>query len=93
MASQTRQRVAVTQSSRDVRSGTDRLGGCGQRGLAGPGGVGVGEQLGAGAGQGVESEVAAAFDPIVMLLGENGADQADQGVAVGEDARPGRSFS
>ena len=39
----------------------------------------------AGAGQDVEAEVAAAFGPFVMLLGEDGADEADQGVAAGED--------
>jgi hypothetical protein len=31
-------------------------------------------------------EVAAAFDPIVVLFGEHGADEADYGVAGGEDA-------
>ena len=47
--------------------------------------VGAGED-GAGSGEGVESEVAAAFDPFVVLLGEHRADQADDGAAVGEDA-------
>ena len=36
-------------------------------------------------GEDVESEVTAAFGPFVVLLGEHGADEADQGVAVGED--------
>jgi hypothetical protein len=39
-----------------------------------------------GAGQDVESEVAAAFDPVVVLFGQDGSDEADRGVAVGEDA-------
>jgi hypothetical protein len=45
--------------------------------------VGEGE---AGAGKDVEPEVASAFDPVVVLLGKDGADEADQGVAGGEDA-------
>lgn len=45
---------------------------------------GVGEA--AGAGEDVEAEVAASFDPFVVLLGEHGADEADDGLAVGEDA-------
>jgi len=40
----------------------------------------------AGSGQGVEAAVAAAFDPVVVLFGEDGTDEADQGVAVGKDA-------
>jgi hypothetical protein len=40
----------------------------------------------AGAGQHVEGEVAASFDPFVVLFGEHGADEAGDGVAVGEDA-------
>jgi hypothetical protein len=39
----------------------------------------------AGSGQDVDAEVAAAFGPFVVLLGQDGADEADQGVAVGED--------
>jgi len=35
----------------------------------------------AGPGQDVEAEVAAVFDPVVVLLGQDGADEADQGVA------------
>src|SRR3712207_3383838 len=56
--------------------------------LGGGGGVGVraGEGSDAGAGEDVEAEVAAAFGPFVVLLGEDGADEADEGVAVGEDA-------
>ena len=46
-------------------------------------GVGGG---GAGAGEGVEAEVAAGFGPFVVLFGEHGADEADDRVAVGEDA-------
>ena len=47
--------------------------------------VGAGE-CGAGAGEDVEAEVAADFDPFVVLFGEHGADEADEGGAVGEDA-------
>src|SRR3712207_9370644 len=56
--------------------------------LGGGGGVGVraGEGSDAAAGEDVEAEVAAAFGPFVVLLGQHGADQADQRVAVGEDA-------
>ena len=46
--------------------------------------MGVG--LGVAAGQDVEAEVAASFDPLAVLLGQDGADQAEKGVAVGEDA-------
>jgi hypothetical protein len=63
--------------------GTDRFG-CGGPpfvDVAGPGGG-----LGAGAGQDVEGQVAAAFGPFVVLLGEHGAGQAGDGVSVGEDA-------
>jgi hypothetical protein len=35
--------------------------------------------------QDVEAEVAASFGPLVVLLGQHGADEADQGVAAGED--------
>jgi hypothetical protein len=38
-----------------------------------------------GSGQDVESEVAAPFGPLVVLLCQDGADESDQGVAVGED--------
>src|SRR4051795_7631848 len=38
------------------------------------------------AGEDVEAEVVAFFGPFVVLLGEHGADQPDEGVAVGEDA-------
>lgn len=34
----------------------------------------------------VQAEVAAAFDPFVVLFGQDGADEADEGVAVGEGA-------
>ena len=33
-----------------------------------------------------EAEVAAAFDPFVVLFGEDGSDEADEGASVGEDA-------
>ena len=39
----------------------------------------------AGAGQDVEAEVAAPFDPFVVLLGQDRADEADQAGAVGKD--------
>jgi hypothetical protein len=39
----------------------------------------------AGAGEDVEAEVAAAFGPFVVLLGQDGADEPDQGVTAGED--------
>jgi hypothetical protein len=41
---------------------------------------------GAGSGHGVDAEVEAAFGPFVVLFGEDGADEADEGVAVREDA-------
>ena len=34
----------------------------------------------------LQSEIAATFDPLVVLLGEHRADESDQGVAVREDA-------
>jgi hypothetical protein len=37
-----------------------------------------------GSGEDVESEVAAAFGPFVVLFGEDGADEADDAGAVGE---------
>ena len=36
--------------------------------------------------EGVQAEVAAVLSPLVGLLGQDGADQADDGVPVGEDA-------
>ena len=48
--------------------------------------LGVGNEGDAGSGQDVEAEVAAAFGPFVVLLGQHRADEADEGVAVGEDA-------
>ena len=39
-----------------------------------------------GAGEDVESEVAAAFGPLVVLLGQDCANQPDDRAAVGEDA-------
>ena len=39
----------------------------------------------AGSGEDVEAEVAAAFGPFVVLLGQDGSDEADEGVAAGED--------
>lgn len=47
------------------------------------GGVGIGG--GAGAGQDVQAEVASAFGPFIGLFGQHGADQPDDGFAVGED--------
>jgi hypothetical protein len=41
---------------------------------------------GLGSGEDVEPEVAAAFGAFVVLLGEDGADEADDRVPVGEDA-------
>jgi len=38
----------------------------------------------AGSSQGVEAEVAAASDPVVVLFGEDGTDEVDKGVAVGK---------
>jgi len=37
-------------------------------------------------GEDVEAEVAPAFGPFVVLLGEDGADETDDRAAVGEDA-------
>ena len=48
--------------------------------------VGVGGQGESASAQDFESEVAASFGPFVGLLGQDGADEADDGVAVGEDA-------
>jgi len=39
-----------------------------------------------GAGEHVESEVAAAFGPFVVLFSQDGADEPDDRAAVGEDA-------
>ena len=55
-------------------------------GLQGGQGGGGGCRRGAGFGEDVEAEVAAAFGPFVVLFGQDGADEADQGLAVGEDA-------
>jgi hypothetical protein len=52
--------------------------------LLGVRGGGVGNGSDAATGEDVEAEVAAAFGPFVVLFGEDGADQADEGVAVGE---------
>src|SRR4051794_27626913 len=41
---------------------------------------------GLGAGEDVESEVAAAFGPFVVLLGQDGADEPDDAGTVGKDA-------
>ena len=38
-----------------------------------------------GFGEDVEADVAAHLGPFVVLLGQDGADEADQGVAAGED--------
>ncbi len=48
--------------------------------------VQVGECLiGSGFAEDVQAEIAAGFGPFVVLFGQHGADEADQGVAVGED--------
>jgi hypothetical protein len=44
-----------------------------------------GDQGESGLGEDLESEVAAAFGSFVVLFGEHGADEADDGVAVRED--------
>mgnify|MGYP001170125175 CR=1 FL=1 len=49
-------------------------------------GFGGGSGGGSAAGEDFEAEVAAAFGPFVGLLGQDGADEADDRVAVGEDA-------
>jgi len=48
-------------------------------------GVIVGDGGQAASGEDVEAEVAAAFGPFVVLFGQHGADETDDGVAVGED--------
>jgi hypothetical protein len=65
---------------RDIACG--HLLGCGRGRGRGRGRVGDGG--GAGSGEDVEAEVAPAFGPLVVLFGEHGADEADQGVAVGK---------
>jgi len=57
---------------------------CWCHGLVVVGGVGCLDEGHAGAGEDVEAEVAAAFDPLVVLFCEDGADEADEGAAVGE---------
>jgi hypothetical protein len=42
--------------------------------------------VGSGFAEDVEAEVAPGFGPFVVLFDEDGADEADQGAAVGEDA-------
>ena len=42
--------------------------------------------VGSGFAEDVEAEVAAGFDPFVVLFGQHGADEADHGGTVGEDA-------
>jgi hypothetical protein len=49
-------------------------------------GFGGGDGGDAAAGEDFESEVTAAFGPLIGLLGQDGADEADDRVAVGEDA-------
>lgn len=46
----------------------------------------AGCEVGAGAGADTETEVAASFRLFVVLLSQNSADEADQGVAAGDDA-------
>jgi len=45
----------------------------------------AGGEDGAGSCQDFEAEVAALFGPLAVLFGQDGADEADDGVAVGED--------
>lgn len=47
---------------------------------------GEGGQDGTGVVGGIEAEVAALPGPLVVLLGQDGPDQADDRVTVGEDA-------
>jgi hypothetical protein len=59
---------------------------CGRAGGLVPcGGVFTVGQDRAGSSEDIKSQVAAAFDPLVMLFGQHGADEADDGGAVGED--------
>ena len=46
-------------------------------------GIGVDHEVHTAAGEEFESEVAAAFGPFVGLLGQDGADESDDGLAVG----------
>ena len=46
---------------------------------------GAGDQGEPGAGEDIESEVAAPIGPFVVLFGQDGADQSDDRCAVGED--------
>ena len=46
---------------------------------------GAGGEDGAGFVEGFEAEVAALFGPLVVLLGQDGPDEADDRVAVGKD--------
>ena len=57
-------------------SGAERLEVAGGGHLLGVGAVGG--EGDAGAGQDIEAEVAASFGPFVVLLGQDGADEADQ---------------
>jgi hypothetical protein len=52
------------------------------------GGVGTGSELptGSGPGQDVQSKVATAFSPFVVLFGQDSSNEADDGVSAGEDA-------
>jgi hypothetical protein len=58
----------------------------GQRRLAGVCAIGGRGDRGAGSIEDVEAEVAAAFDPFVVLFSKHGSDEADDGRTVGEDA-------
>jgi hypothetical protein len=44
-----------------------------------------GDEIEAALGEDFEAEVAAAVGPLVVLLGQDGADESDDGAAVGED--------
>lgn len=48
-------------------------------------GVGRGDDVEAGLGEDLESEVAAAFGSFIGLLGQDGTAESDDGITVGED--------
>jgi hypothetical protein len=55
-------------------------------GVGGVGGVVMVDEARPGLGQDIEAELAALLDPLVLLFGGDGAHEADEGVAVGQDA-------
>lgn len=50
------------------------------------GGLVCAGQCRSGAGEDLEAKISAAFNPFVVLFGQHGPDQADDGGPVGEDA-------